>query len=476
MTIARQHRKVKTNGKTLVASISDSIERQIGDGAIRPGERLPSIRQYAAMHGHSINTVVSAFDVLASKGLIKPKRGSGYYAAEIGQATGAEEEPNSLERAMDIVWLMREQVRPVSTHLPAGDGFPPVDWLIESKLARYQQSLDRTGRNYMYRYGSRHGYLPLRRHIVQKLAHLNIDASPGQIVLTHGANMALNAIIYYFLKAGDTVLVDDPGYYPLFGKLKLHGAHVVGVPRHRDGPDVAALEEKIKSTKARLFFTQSVGHNPTGSDISPAKAHRILQLAEKHKLVIVESDPLADFHMASTTRIAALDQLARTIYVGTFSKSLSPALRVGFLACSPDLASDLADVKMLMHVSTSEYCERLVDAVLADGQFLRHAVRLQDRVRDANDAAAEFLEAYGAEIFCGSPQSLFIWARFPGIENAADLARAMLKRNVALAPGAIFSVDGQSSKSWCRFNVGYVLDPQFQEAFMEEMRQLTGTA
>ncbi|RJG04223.1 PLP-dependent aminotransferase family protein [Noviherbaspirillum sedimenti] len=461
---------MKTKGKTLVASISDSIERQIVDGAIRPGERLPSIRQYAAMHGHSVNTVVSAFDILASKGLIKPKRGSGYYAVESSQASGAEEEANSLERAMDIVWLMREQVRPMSTHLPAGDGFPPMEWLIESKLSRYHQSLDRTGRNYMYRYGSRHGYLPLRQHVAQKLAHLNIDASPGQIVLTHGANMALNTIIYYFLKAGDTVLVDDPGYYPLFGKLKLHGAHVVGVPRDKDGPDVAALEERLKTTKARLFFTQSVGHNPTGSDISPTKAHRILQLAEKYKLVIVESDPLADFHMASTTRISALGQLSRTIYVGTFSKSLSPALRVGFLACSPDLASDLADVKMLMHVSTSEYCERLVDAVLADGQFLRHAARLQERVRHANAAAAAFLASYGAEIFCESPQSLFIWARFAKIENATDLAGAMLKRNISLAPGGIFSVDGQSSKAWCRFNVGYVLDPRFQAAFAAEVR------
>lgn len=455
---------MKIQGKTLVASICESIARQIAEGAIRPGERLPSIRQYAATHRHSINTVVSAFDVLESKGLIKAKRGSGYYAVE-RDALHAEEEPNSLERAMDIVWLMREQVRPISTHLPAGDGFPPADWLIESKLSRYQQSLDRAGRHYMYRYGSRHGYLPLRQHIVQKLAHLHIQASPGQIVLTHGANMALNAIIYYFLKAGDTVLVDDPGYYPLFGKLKLHGTRVVGVPRQTDGPDVAALEASIRATGAKLFFTQSVGHNPTGSDISPAKAHRIVQLAEKYNLIIVENDPMADFHAASTTRMAALDQLSRTIYIGTFSKSLAPALRVGFLACSTDLASDLADVKMLMHVSTSEYCERLVDAVLADGQFLRHAARLQERVRHANAAATKYLAAHGAEIFCASPQSLFIWAKFPEIEDTADLARAMLQHNVGMAPGAIFSVDGQSSGAWCRFNVGYVLDPRFQAAF-----------
>lgn len=462
---------MKIAGKTLVEGISESIERQIVAGAIGEGQRLPSIRQFAAMHHCSVNTVVRAFEILASKGLIKPKRGSGYYVIYAPAIRSPDDETRSLDRAMDTVWLMREQVKRSQTELPVGEGFPPVAWLEESKLYRYQKQLDRVDRHSMYRYGDRYGYLSLRQHLVQRLAHLGIAANLNQIVLTHGANLALNAIIYYFVKAGDSVLVDDPGYYPLFGKLRLHGANIVGIPRQSDGPDVDALEDHLKTSTFKLFFTQSVGHNPTGSDLSSDKARRILELAEKYDLIIVESDPFADFHATNTTRMAALDQLARTVYIGTFSKSLSPALRVGFLACSADLASDLADVKLLMHVSTSEYNERLIDAVLSDGHYLRHTARLRERVLAANEAAHKLFLSYGAEFFCRSPHSLYVWAALPGVPDSLDFARAMLARNIGLAPGAIFSVKDKAPNRWCRFNVGYVSDSRFVEAISAEIKQ-----
>lgn len=462
---------MKIAGKTLVVGISESVERQILAGAIAVGQRLPSIRQFAAMHHCSVNTVVGAFELLATKGLIKPKRGSGYYVIGAPATRPPDDETRSLDRAMDTVWLMREQVKRSHTTLPVGEGFPPVAWLEDSKLYRYQKHLDRVDRDSMYRYGDRYGYPPLRQHLVQRLAHLGIAAGMNQIVLTHGANLALNAIIYYFVKAGDSVLVDDPGYYPLFGKLRLHGANIVGVPRQSDGPDVDALENCLRKGKFKLFFTQSVGHNPTGSDLSPDKARRILELAEKYKLIIVESDPFADFHAASSTRMAALDQLARTIYIGTFSKSLSPALRVGFLACSADLASDLADVKLLMHVSTSEYTERLIDAMLSDGQYLRHTARLRERVSAANQAAHELFLSYGAEFFCRSPHSLYVWAALPSVLDSREFARAMLARDIGLAPGAIFSVKDSAPSRWCRFNVGYVSDARFVQAVSAELKQ-----
>src|SRR5256885_5157757 len=91
----------------------------------------------------------------------------------------------------------------------------------------------------------------------------------------------MDLVIRYFVPPGATVLVDEPGYYPLFGKLRLAGAHVVGVPRLADGPDVAALESLLAQHRPRLFFTQSLAHNPTGSDISAAKAYKVLQLAER---------------------------------------------------------------------------------------------------------------------------------------------------------------------------------------------------
>ncbi|MDR5761421.1 PLP-dependent aminotransferase family protein [Caballeronia sp. LZ035] len=455
---------MRTEKPSLSATLADNLAKQITDGLLRAGERLPSIREYAEANGCSKNTVISAFDVLTANGLIEPRRGSGFYVSSVTAPPLQTEDAPTLDRAMDSVWLMREQLQSKPDFLNLGEGFPPMAWLEDTRLDHFHQRVVRTGVASLFRYGSRFGYLPLRQHLQQKLAGYEIEAAPPQIVLTHGANQAMDMVVRYFVRAGDTVLVDDPGYYALFGKLKLSGANIVGVPRGVDGPDIEALEDRLRTHRPKLFFTQSVGHNPTATDISAAKAHRILQLAEAYDLIVVENDSLADLKPRSATRICALDQLRRTIYIGSFSKSVSAALRVGFLACDAALASDLADVKMLTHVSSSEYCERTLDAILSDGHYLRHTNRLQERLKRATANGVDILTGLGAEIFKVSDQSLYLWARFPGRDDSIAFASEMLQRHVILAPGTIFSAQANRVSPWCRFNVGYLGDTRFSRA------------
>jgi DNA-binding transcriptional MocR family regulator len=450
--------------KSLPRSIADNLTKQIKDGLLPAGARLPSIREYAEGNSCSKNTVISAFDILTADGLIEPKRGAGFFVSRTIKASLQGDETTTLDRAMDVVWLMREQLQSKPGFLNLGEGFPPVEWLEETRLDQFHQRVVRTGVGSLFRYGSRFGYLPLRQHLQQKLAGHEIEAAPTQIVLTHGANQAMDMVLRYFIRPGDTVLVDDPGYYPLFGKLKLSGANMVGVPREIDGPDLVALEEHLKAHKPKLFFTQSVGHNPTATDTSAAKAHRILKLAEAHDLMIVENDALADLKPRSLTRISTLDQLRRTIYIGSFAKSVSAALRVGFLACDPALASDLADVKMLTHVSSSEYCERTLEAILSDGHFLRHTNHMQEKLRRATDAGVAALHALGANIFKVNEQSLYLWAALPNHDDSIEFAKAMLNESVILAPGTIFSPYGDRASPYCRFNVAYLGDPRFAAA------------
>ncbi|MDA0573731.1 PLP-dependent aminotransferase family protein [Burkholderia gladioli] len=464
---------IRRAGTTLSEGIADNLARQIEEGILPAGSKLPSIREYADASGCSKNTVVSAFDILTANGLIEPRRGSGFFvcrrpgggngaaAAAIAESEGG---ATTLDRAMDVVWLMREQLHESANVLNLGEGFPPVDWLAKTRLDLYHQRVVRTGVASLFRYGSRYGYLPLRQSLQQKLAGYEIDAQPAQIVLTHGANQAIDIVLRYFVRPGDAVLVDDPGYYPLFGKLKLSGARIVGIPRETDGPSIAALEAALAEHRPRLFFTQSVGHNPTATDTSAAKAHRILQLAEAHDLMLVEDDALADLKPRTLTRIATLDQLRRTIYVGSFAKSVSAALRVGFLACEAGLASDLADVKMLMHVSSSEYCERTLDAIVSDGHFLRHTNFLQDKLRRATEAGILALRRLGADIFRESEQSLYLWASLPGWPDSMQLAQALLERGVILAPGAVFAPGADRLSAYCRFNVAYLADKRFVAA------------
>jgi DNA-binding transcriptional MocR family regulator len=232
------------------------------------------------------------------------------------------------------------------------------------------------------------------------------------------------------------------------------------------------LEQLLIAHRPRLFFTQSVAHNPTGSDLSAAKAFRVLQLAQKYNLLIVENDPLADFKPVSSPRLSSLDQLERTIYIGSFSKSFSAALRVGFIACGADLASDLADLKALIHVSSSEYCERTVDVMLSEGHYQRHLNRLRSRMAQATTQAQALFDSFGAELFVRNAQSLYLWASLPGVSDSLNLAQSLIPQKVVLAPGRIFNVDSAAASPWSRFNVGTVIDPRFATALRTSLLQL----
>jgi len=456
----------------IAESLARLIGQQIADGVYRAGDKLPSLRELAQLHRYAKNTVVVAFEMLVAQGLVEPRRGSGFFVLETGSARKtADEESGQLSRAMDIVWLMREQLKTQPDAVAVGDGFPPVEWLADMRMDRYHQKVVRTGLGALFRYGSRFGYAPLRESLVRKLGDVGINVAPPQLVLTHGANEAMDLVIRYFVPPGAAVLVDNPGYYPLFGKLKLAGARMLGVPRLSDGPDTAALEALLQREKPRLFFTQSLAHNPTGSDISPAKAYKVLQLAERYNLTVVENDPLADFKPTSAVRLSALDQLERTIYIGSFSKSFSAALRVGFIACNAALASDLADLKALVHVSSSEYCERMVDVMLREGHYERHLVRLRQRLEAATGNALQVLDALGAEVFARPTSSLYLWSSFPGVDDSLALAAELMPEKVIMAPGRVFNVDPTAVSPWSRCNVGAIGSPRFHATLKQRLAQ-----
>ena len=452
---------------TLAQQLAASLVEQIGNGTYRAGDRLPSLRECMRLFGHSKNTVINAYESLASQGLIEARHGLGFFVRHDAPASHESDDPLPYARAMDTVWLMRQQFVREPGHSPLGEGFPPVDWLMDMRLDKFTRQIMRTGVSTLFRYGNRLGNAGLRQHLVQKLASYSISATPRQIVTTHGANHALDLIVRRFVAPGDTVLVEDPGYYPLFGKLQLQGARMLPVPRLPDGPDIQVLEQHLRLHKPKLFFIQSVGHNPTGSDISPGVAHRLVQLAQAHNFILVDDDALADFKPASAIKVSALDQLRHSLYVGSFSKSVSAALRVGFIAGSKELIDELGDLKMLLHTSSSEFCERTVDVILTEGHFLRHLIRLQERLKAATAAGLQMLDEIGAEVFCRPEQSLYLWARFKHIDDARELTRQLLPKGFMIAPGHIFSPEQSRINPWTRLNVAYLNDPLLMAVFKD---------
>jgi DNA-binding transcriptional MocR family regulator len=282
-------------------------------------------------------------------------------------------------------------------------------------------------------------------------------------------------VIRRLLRPGDAALVDDPGYYNLFGNLRLSGIRMLGVPRKADGPDIAALEQLAGEHKPKVYFTQSVMQNPTGTDMSPHVGFKVLQLAERHDFYVVEDDIFCDLQVKATPRLATLDQLNRVIYARSFSKTLSGSLRVGFLACAPALANELADIKMLTSITTSQFTERLIYLMLVDGHYRKYLSRLHERLDEARINTVRAFERIGLELFVEPAAGMFVWARIPHVEDSLPLAEAALRDGFMLAPGAVFRPHLERSP-WMRFNVAVCDDPKVQRWLQKVAGRAEGCA
>ena len=456
----------------LVEQIVEGIRARIDDRLLRPGMRLPPIRSFAEQHQVSRFTVVEAYDRLVAQGYVRSRRGSGFYVEARRVAENPLPAPGSYVRAMDAAGMLHSYLSDDPSRLWVGVGWLPPEWLDVEGIRRHLRALSRREDVKLTAYGSPQGYTPLREQISLKLAEVGVQAAPAQIILGQGATQGFDIVTRYFLKPGDCVLVDDPGYWNLFANLRLYGLNLVGVPWTPQGPDIAALENLLQVHQPKMFITQSVLQNPTSHNLSPATAFRILQLAEKHNFWIVEDDIYCDLHPGGATRMATLDQLKRVIYVGSFSKTLSSNLRVGFVACEPSLAADLTDVKMVSCVSSSEFAEQLVHAMLAEGHYRKYIERVRGRLAECTDRALRMLERCNFEVLNEPVGGLFVWARAPGMQDAARLASQAAEEGIMLAPGHIFRPQTEPSP-WLRFNVAYTQDPRL-ETFLKKSLDKVG--
>ncbi|WP_440996630.1 PLP-dependent aminotransferase family protein [Arhodomonas sp. SL1] len=448
--------------------IAARIRASIDAGQLPAGSRLASVRAAAREYGVSKNTVVEAYDRLVATGHIEARRGSGFYVARPVRHPASAPPPHFTE-AIDLVSLLREQLNQ-HYEVRAGDGRPPVSWMETSELGRYLRRGNRQGVEADdFEYGHPRGYPPLRETIARTLTERAINAGAEQVLLTFGANHALDLLVRHFVTPGETVLVETPGYYPLFGKLRLHRAAMAGVPRGHDGPDPAALEAAIQRHRPRLMFVQPLAHNPTGTSMSLAAMHRLLRIAERHDLILIEDDPFADLIPHVTPRLAALDGLQRVIYLGTFSKTLSAGLRSGYIAAGEGLIDSLTDIKMLTVVTSSGAVERMIHDMILRGRYRRHLARLRERVARAGAEAITALEGIGIHGIEPPAGGYYLWCPLPeGMDDVA-LARRASAEGIFLAPGTLFRQPDGPGPPALRINICYATDARLLDFLRREI-------
>ena len=442
---------------TLTEQLAGRFAGHIRQRLLGPGARLPSVRECARRHSVSPHTVVAAYDKLLALGLVEARRQRGFFVRETApddaskrtsprSPKGAAAGPAGADRVpahplpISATALIRGMFQPPGARPMPGLGTLPADWLDLPLLAgalRKVTSGVQLGAVSL-QYGDPAGELRLREALATQLAEFGIDAAAQQIITTVGATHALDLVTRTLLRAGDSVLVDEPGWAVEYARLAALGMQVLPVPRGEDGPDLAAMQRLIEAQKPaqrpRLYVTVSVLHNPTGASLSLQAAHRVLQLAQVHDLHIVEDDTYAHLAPAHLPRIAALDALQRTVYISGFSKILVPNWRVGFMAAPPALIDRLVDTKLLTTLTTPGITELALAHCLEQGLLRRHTERVMRKLEAARARTVRHAEAHGCR-FVAPPRGLFGW-----IDVGVDTERLaqLLLDDWLTAPGALF--------------------------------------
>lgn len=381
----------------LYRQIYDAVRRAILSGKFGPGRKLPSSRALAAELNVSRITVVNAYDQLLAEGYLEGKTGSGtFVAAELPDdllQTGARKNavparvPPSVLRLSQLgehlaaknLRALRGQMtatfQPFQNGLTAVEEFPFDTW---ARLAgRWQRNPTRS----LLGYGDPQGYRPLRDAIAAHLAAARgINAAPEQVVITSGAQQALDLTARIFITRGDTVLTEEPCYQEARGAFEAAGANIVPVPVDGEGIDIAsAAAAGAAAEGAKLVYVTPSHQYPLGVTMSLARRLALIEWARSREAWIIEDDYNSEFRYAGRPLAAlqGLDPAGRVIYIGTFSKTIFPSLRLGCLVLPEELVDVFTAGRALTDVHSSLIDQAVLAEFISEGHFARHVRRMR---------------------------------------------------------------------------------------------------
>ncbi len=347
-------------------------------------------------------------------------------------------------------------------------GFPaPELFPIEPLRAVFDRVLVDEGRAAL-QYSSTEGYLPLREKIAARMKRLNIDCNAGNVFMVHGGQQGLDFAGKLFINEGDTIICENPTF---LGGIIAFGPYVpkyAGVPMDQDGMIMEELEKVLEANpKAKFIYTIPDFQNPTGVTLSLERRKRMVELANQYDMVIIEDSPYREVryegqHLPS---IKSFDTKGLVVHIGTFSKILSPGMRLGWIVAEEALIQKFVTLKQSADTQTSTLIQRQVNKYLEMYDIDMHIEEIRKLYKKKKDLMLETIAKEFPEGFTyTNPQGgLFTWVEFPeGMDAAVVLKKAIAEEKVAFVPGAPFFPNGGHANH-CRMNYSGVAEAQITE-------------
>jgi len=441
----------------LYQQIREHIARLIQASALPPHTRLPATRQLAADLGVNRITVSNAYAELEAAGLVYAQTGRGTFV----NATPEVRHPSvPLRPAFDErpLWQQALAVRPSPSAdgqwhsllertsgagvISFAGGVPDLDTFPVGDFRKAMQTVfKRDGKSAMD-YGPIQGYPPLRDAIARFLGEQGIAVTSDEIFIASGSQQALSLVAMALLRPGDTVVVESPTYANAIQLFRWLEVHLLSVPVDGRGMRVDLLDHLLQTHHPRLIYSMPTFHNPTGATMSGHRRRQLLALAERYGLPIIEDDYVGDLRYDGPREpsLKALDCRGNVVHISTFSKTLMPGPRVGYVLTYGPLLERLIALKHQTDLGTSGLIQRALEAYIGEGRWRAHTRRVSHVYRRRRDAmVAAMTQHFPPEARWNVPRGgFFVWVRLPTWVSLTDLYLAAIERKVAFAPGPLF--------------------------------------
>jgi 2-aminoadipate transaminase len=365
----------------------------------------------------------------------------------------------------------RPEVISFAGGLPAPDVFP---------TERFEEACSKVLRNYgkeALQYGATEGYEPLRAMIARHTSRYGINAGPENVLITSGSQQALDLIGKLLINPGDRVLVEAPTYLGALQAFNVYGAEYVSVPSDDDGIRTELLEAPLRSGPKFMYILPNF-QNPGGTTLSEGRRQELVLLADRFGIPIVEDDPYGQLryegeHLPPLVELDRVNlrrdsgySIGNVIYLSTFSKTLAPGLRLGWIVAPSEVISKMVQLKQGADLHTSTFAQ-IVAYEVAHENFMDGHIRMIRRLygerRDAMLAALE--EFFPPEVSWTRPKGgLFLWVKLPEGMDCQRLFESAIKENVAFVPGdSFYANNGGEGRRHLRLNFSYVPPDRIRE-------------
>ena len=457
----------KASNTPIFVQLSNQLAQLIHTGLLTPGQRLPGTRQLADLLDLNRQTIVAAYDEGLAQGLLESRTGSGTYVAahfpEIRPQRLAIEPHDKAIGRPSVENLSGNQpgysfesldflVRPILTQsvgLHLDDGFPDVRLAPMEELSRAYRSYFRWGNPQQhFGYGDTKGHLLLRE---QLSSHLNetrgLQISPDNVLITRGSIMGLHLASQVLLRPGDVVVTGETNWAGALMNIRKAGATLLTVPVDQHGMDIDALVTICQNQRVRMVFVTPHHHYPTTVTLRADRRIQLLQLAEKYGFAILEDDYDYDFHYLSRPilPLASADRQGMVIYVGSLTKSVAPAFRIGYVVAPVALIDELARLRRIIDRQGDPMLEFSIGQLLKTGDLKRHFRKALRTYHARRDRCCELLttELSDAIHFTKPDGGMAVWATFDPTIDMDALAQRAASKGLFISSGVSHNPPGQ---------------------------------